>query len=158
VAAPSKDYVADLCRNVAEADIKNMSAEQLMVFMLLMGCQTETALFVELQKLVDPTITDLMTKAETIQQALRDASVTTAVVATVATVATNVTACLPVVKTKAEIIAALASACGGCGRAHDRSICPFRSKAECFQCKKVGHICERCSSTSRGKANDRGRY
>jgi hypothetical protein len=153
---PFKDYVADLRRSVAEADIKNMSAEQLMVFMLLMGCQTETALFVDLRKLVDPTITDLMTKIKTIEQALKDALVTTAVVTTVTTVATNVAACLPVVETKAEIIVALASACSGCQCAHDRSICLFR-KAECFRCKKVGHIRERCSSTSRGEANDRGR-
>jgi hypothetical protein len=38
----------------------------------------------------------------------------------------------------------------------DRSIGPF-CKAECFWCKKVGHILEHCSSTSCGEANDYSR-
>jgi hypothetical protein len=40
--------------------------------MLLMGCQDKTVLFVELRKMTDPTIADLMAKAETMEQALRD--------------------------------------------------------------------------------------
>jgi hypothetical protein len=151
---PFKDYVADLRRNVAEADFKAMTDEQLMVFMLLLGCQTETAMFVELRKLPDPSIAELMNKAETLEQALGDASVTTAVVAAVAVVAGPVAR--PVVETPAEIIAAVAAACGGCGRAHDRSLCPFR-KSECFRCGKVGHIRERCSSASRGESHRRRR-
>jgi hypothetical protein len=142
---PFKDFVADLRRNVAEADIANISSAQLVVFMLLMGCQSETALFIELRKMTDPTITDLMAKAETMEQALRDAAVTTAVVAAVKE---------EKVETQAEIIAALAAACGGCGRPHERSACPFR-KAECFRCRKIGHIRERCSSTTRGETSDR---
>ena len=40
-------------------------------------------------------------------------------------------------------------ACSGCGRRHWKSECPFKD-AECFQCKRRGHIAKVCRNKSQG--------
>jgi len=44
-------------------------------------------------------------------------------------------------------------ACNGCGAQHKRSLCPYKD-AECYTCKRKGHIAKVCKSNSKRKIQD----
>ncbi|TRY76504.1 hypothetical protein TCAL_15980 [Tigriopus californicus] len=112
-------------RRVAnEAELSKLTPNEIIVFILLSGCRSDTSLFIKLLELQDPTIHDMLTKANGHENATREAR------AGIISEATFSITNEDQVETAEEILAAIAIACQGCGRPHLRSVCPFRPIAK----------------------------
>jgi hypothetical protein len=117
-ARPFKIFVADLRRHATEAELADITTDQLLVYLALASTRSDTTLFIKLRKLKDPSLDDLQSKADAHEAASHDAT-TNAI--PISAISTNIQE-----ETIEEVIAALAAACHGCGGRHERERCPFR--------------------------------
>jgi hypothetical protein len=98
----------DIVRRAAnEAELDKITPDELIIFVLLSGIQTDTNLFMRLRELQQPTVQDLLIKAEIHERTLYDVTTFTR---------TTPLHAITAVESEEQILAAVASACQGCGR------------------------------------------